>query len=46
MSKVEAAVQTLREINPDVNFEHFNHDITSTDNYLMLKQNIVTGNNS
>jgi len=40
MSKVEAAVQTLQAINPDVSFEFFNHDITLSENYLKLKEKI------
>jgi len=33
MSKVEASKQTLADINPDVEFECFDYDITSTSNY-------------
>lgn len=33
MSKVEASKQTLTEINPDVEFECYDYDITSTSNY-------------
>lgn len=32
-SKVDAAVQTLREINPDVKIEGFNYNITHVDNF-------------
>lgn len=33
LSKVAAAVATLRSINPDVIFETFNYDVTSLDNF-------------
>ncbi|XP_048579723.1 ubiquitin-like modifier-activating enzyme 5 isoform X2 [Nematostella vectensis] len=33
MSKVEAAVNTLRDINPDVEFEAYNYDITLMENF-------------
>lgn len=33
MSKVEAAVNTLRDINPDVEFEAYNYDITLLENF-------------
>lgn len=33
MTKVEASKQTLTNINPDVEFECFSYDITSTSNY-------------
>lgn len=33
MSKVDASKQTLTDINPDVQFECFDYDITSTSNY-------------
>lgn len=33
MSKVEAAVNTLREINPDVEFEAYNYNITLMENF-------------
>ena len=33
MTKTEAAAQTLRDINPDVEFEHYNYDITTVANY-------------
>ncbi|XP_031564378.1 ubiquitin-like modifier-activating enzyme 5 [Actinia tenebrosa] len=33
MSKVQAAVNTLREINPDVEYEAYNYDITLMENF-------------
>lgn len=33
MSKVEAAAQTLRNINPDVEIVTYNYNITTTDNF-------------
>jgi len=33
MTKVEASRETLHDINPDVQFECYSYDITSTDNY-------------
>ncbi|MEE4247603.1 MAG: ThiF family adenylyltransferase [Kangiellaceae bacterium] len=33
MSKVDASVQTLSNINPDVQFEAYNYDITKLNNY-------------
>merc|ERR1740138_2031651 len=33
MTKTSAAVETLKDINPDVIFEDYNYDITTTDNF-------------
>merc|ERR1740130_220620 len=33
MTKTEAATQTLRKINPDVEFEHYCYDITTSNNF-------------
>ena len=33
LSKVEAAVSTLTDINPDVSFETHNYNITTVDNF-------------
>lgn len=33
LSKVEAAAETLQNINPDVDIVHFNYNITSVDNF-------------
>ncbi|XP_065656146.1 ubiquitin-like modifier-activating enzyme 5 isoform X2 [Hydra vulgaris] len=47
MSKVEAAEHTLREINPDVQFETYNYDITKVDcfNHFMscISKGSITG---
>lgn len=43
MSKVEAASKTLSFINPDVEFEYYNHDITKVDNYVHLLDKIQHG---
>ncbi|ELU04357.1 hypothetical protein CAPTEDRAFT_152521 [Capitella teleta] len=43
MSKVEAAVKTLREINPDVQFEAHNYNITLLDNFEHMKGRISSG---
>ncbi|XP_067934676.1 ubiquitin-like modifier-activating enzyme 5 isoform X2 [Watersipora subatra] len=43
MSKVEAAVQTLREINPDVIIEAHNYNITTVDNYDHFVERISKG---
>lgn len=43
MSKVEAATKTLSFINPDVEFEHYNYDITKVDNYVHLLDKIQHG---
>lgn len=44
MSKVDAAVRTLRDINPDVEFQSFNYDITKVDNFTHFMETISTGN--
>lgn len=43
MSKVEAASKTLSFINPDVEFEFYNYDITKVDNYVHLLDKIQHG---
>lgn len=43
MSKVEAAKQTLLEINPDVEFECYDYSITSPDNYDHFMSRITEG---
>lgn len=43
MSKVEAAEKTLREINPDVEFEVYNYNITTTDNFDHFQSRIKQG---
>lgn len=43
MSKVEAATKTLTFINPDVEFEFYNYDITKVDNYVHLLDKIQHG---
>lgn len=43
MSKVEAAVKTLSFINPDVEFEFYNYDVTKVDNYVHLLDRIQHG---
>lgn len=43
LSKVEAATKTLSFINPDVEFEHYNFDITKVDNYVHLLDKIQRG---
>lgn len=43
LSKVEAAVGTLSFINPDVEFEHYNFDITKVDNYEHFLDKIKNG---
>lgn len=43
MSKVEAAERTLKEINPDVEFEVFNYNITTVDNFQHFIDKIQTG---
>lgn len=44
MSKVDAAVTTLRDINPDVQFEAHNYNITTVDNYQDFVDRIRLGN--
>lgn len=43
MSKVEAAERTLKDINPDVEFEVFNYNITTVDNFDHFIRKIQTG---
>lgn len=43
MSKVEAATRTLSFINPDVEFDFYNFDITKVDNYVHLLDKIQHG---
>lgn len=43
MSKVDAAVNTLRDINPDVEFEAHNYNITSVDNFNHFMGRIKEG---
>lgn len=43
MSKVEASTQTLRGINPDVEFEAYNRNITTNENYEHLIDRIEHG---
>lgn len=43
MSKVEAAVHTLRAINPDVSFEAHNYDVTALANFDHFKSRLATG---
>lgn len=43
MSKVEASLHTLRAINPDVEFETYNENITTSKNYELLLDRITRG---
>ncbi|XP_046338365.1 ubiquitin-like modifier-activating enzyme 5 isoform X2 [Haliotis rufescens] len=43
MSKVEAAERTLRDINPDVEFEVYNYNITTVDNFNHFVERIRSG---
>lgn len=43
MTKTEAAAQTLRAINPDVEFESYNMDITTTENFEQLMERMEHG---
>lgn len=43
LSKVEAAERTLREINPDVEFEVYNYNITTVDNFQHFMDRIING---
>jgi len=43
MSKVEAAEHTLRDINPDVEFETYNYNITTVDNFNHFMERISKG---
>lgn len=40
ISKVEAAAQTLTNINPDVDIKTFNYNITTVDNYSHFTETI------
>lgn len=44
LSKVEAAAKTLNFINPDVNIETHNYNITTVDNFEHFLNTIKTGN--
>ncbi|XP_038047137.1 ubiquitin-like modifier-activating enzyme 5 [Patiria miniata] len=44
MSKVQAAEKTLRDINPDVQFETHNYNITTVDNFQHFMDRISHGN--
>lgn len=43
LSKVEAAEKTLKEINPDVEFEVYNYNITTMDNFSHFMDRIIKG---
>lgn len=43
LSKTEAAKETLEHINPDVEFEHWNYDITTTTNFEHMMTRIQEG---
>merc|ERR1712002_23753 len=43
LSKVEAAAKTLRGINPDVEFESHNYNITTMDNFLHMMDRFKNG---
>lgn len=43
MSKVDASLETLRGINPDVEFEAYNRNITTTENFEHLMDRIQKG---
>lgn len=43
LSKVEAAKRTLKEINPDVDFEVYNYNITTMDNFSHFVERITKG---
>lgn len=43
MSKVEAAKQTLLEINPDVEFECYDYSVTAAENYEHIMERITEG---
>ncbi|KAK2165371.1 hypothetical protein LSH36_51g02033 [Paralvinella palmiformis] len=44
LSKVDAAVKTLKAINPDVSFEVHNYNITTVDNFKHFMERISKGN--
>ena len=43
LTKTEAAKQTLEYINPDVVFEHYCYDITTSENFDHFMNRITTG---
>ncbi|XP_013399773.1 ubiquitin-like modifier-activating enzyme 5 [Lingula anatina] len=43
MSKVEAAEKTLRDINPDVEFETYNYNITTVENFQHFMDRVKYG---
>ncbi|XP_014664340.1 PREDICTED: ubiquitin-like modifier-activating enzyme 5 [Priapulus caudatus] len=43
LSKVEAAERTLREINPDVEFETYNYNITTLENFKHFMERLCNG---
>lgn len=43
LSKVEAAEKTLKEINPDVEFEIYNYNITTVENFTHFVDRITKG---
>ncbi|XP_022915324.2 ubiquitin-like modifier-activating enzyme 5 [Onthophagus taurus] len=43
LSKVEAAAETLRNINPDVDISTYNYNITTVDNFQNFMDTISTG---
>lgn len=43
LAKVEAAKKSLLDINPDVEIETFNMNITTNENYDKFKESITTG---
>ncbi|KAG1670318.1 Ubiquitin-like modifier-activating enzyme 5 [Nymphon striatum] len=44
LSKVEAAARTLQYINPDVEFETYNYNITTMDNFQHFMERLSKGN--
>ena len=43
MTKTEAAVMTLQKINPDVVFEHYCYDITTSENFAHMMGRMQRG---
>lgn len=43
LSKVDAAVETLRNINPDVSYESYNYDVTSVENFDHFMDRLTHG---
>lgn len=43
MSKTAAAKQTLAQINPDVAFEHYHYDVTTSENFAHMMDRIQHG---